>query len=149
VREHPQREFPFRRSLNENFPVDQIEVFATALQFVGRQFEGLLAKLPGRLGDGVARRDHYPAGEGSRAVRDSRAVAGHDVNIFKVDTEVVGADLTERGLLSLTLGRRAGEDVNFSVGADLDDAAFVRTEAGAFDVSRDADAKANAALALL
>jgi hypothetical protein len=52
-------------------------------------------------------------------VGNSGAIAGDDFYIFKIDAEIVGADLSERCLLSLPLRRRAGEDINLAAGADL------------------------------
>jgi hypothetical protein len=86
------------------------------------------------------------AGEGTDTVRNRRAIAGDYIDIFEIDTEIIGADLSERRLLSLPLRRRAREDVDLAVGPDFDAAAFVGAEPGSFDVGCDADTKANTLL---
>src|SRR5262249_47770783 len=100
----------------------------------------------GGLRDGIARRHHHPARESADAVRNRRAVAGNHVHIIEVDAEIIGADLSERGLLSLSLRRRALENAYLAVGPDFDAAAFVGAEPRPFDVGGNADTQSNTLL---
>ncbi len=72
-----------------------------------------------------------------------RAVTGDYVHIGEVNAKIVGADLSERRLLSLPLRRRARKNINLAVGPDFDAAAFIGTEPCSLDVGCDADTKSN------
>src|SRR5262249_58216310 len=95
---------------------------------------------------GFPRRDHHPARESANAVRNGGAVTGNNVDTIEVDAEIIGADLPERGLLSLSLRRRTRENIDLTVDSDFNAAAFVGAEPRSFDVGSDADTQSNTLL---
>ena len=73
-------------------------------------------------------------------VLEPAGVAGGHADPVDRHAELVGDDLREHRLMSLTLRGQAGRHDDRAVGLDLDVAAFVRADAGALDVAREPDA---------
>ncbi len=71
-------------------------------------------------------------------------VAGDDIDIATSTPSLIGHDLRETRKVSLPLRADPGGDADLAVGLHLDPGALVGPDAGAFDITGDADADVTA-----
>ena len=88
----------------------------------------------------AAGHDRAAAGKRAGAPVKLARVAGDDAHVLDVDAERIGDDLREHGEVPLALRADAGRDAHRAARLDRHARAFVRPDARAFDVARDADA---------
>ena len=84
--------------------------------------------------------DRAAAREGPGAPVKFARVARDDPHVFDIDAEHVGDELREHREVPLPLRADAGRAAHLAARLDRDARTFVRADAGAFDVTRDADA---------
>src|SRR5438132_10158401 len=89
--------------------------------------------------DRAAARDESAARVGAGAPVELRRVAGNDGDRRRIAAERVRRDLRERRRVSLALRREPRRNEHFPARLDADVRALVRTDAGALDVTPDAE----------
>src|SRR5262245_14199524 len=111
---------------------------------VGRAFERLGGDASRAIGDVAAGPRDGGTGDGGDAARDrahsetdhAGVAADHD-DALRWHAELGRADLGQRGLVRLPLGRHADEELDRPVRVDPDVGALERPDPGAFDIGRD------------
>src|SRR5262249_5365909 len=78
--------------------------------------------------------------EGPDGVSEPPGVSRHHLDVAEWHTELVGHDLGEHRLVSLTLAGQPGRHPHPTARLDEHVAALVRSDAGALDIAPDADA---------
>src|SRR6266536_4803317 len=120
--------------------VGQHQIVFGAFERIARQLQGLLPHDARGFIDGVAGHHRTTAGKGSGAPIELVGIPGDDVDLGDVDAELVGHDLRKAGEMPLPLRADPCGNADLAVGLHLDLCAFIRPDAGAFDITGETDA---------
>src|SRR3972149_1910236 len=94
---------------------------------MGGQLDDFGTDLPSAAHQRAATHRRTPAPVRSHAEGNAAGVPVNDFDVLIADPELVGNDLSERGLMTLTVGVRTGEDRDFARGMDPHHRAFPET----------------------
>ena len=111
--------------------VGELDVGLRGLEQMGGDLLGFCDGLVAGHDDGRAADRQRAGAVGAVAPLHLAGIAVHYVNVFDRDTEPVGDQLREGGLVALALGLRARQDRDGARGAEADLGAFVEANAGA------------------
>src|SRR5215471_14220989 len=100
----------------------------------------LVAHLEGGGMHGIAARHEGAARVGAGTPVELARVSGDHADVARIAAEHVGGDLRERRVVALPLSGETGGDQHAPARLNADVSAFVRPDAGALHVARDADA---------
>ena len=105
------------------------------------QRQQLAAHGSGRQQGGGAGIHHDATGKGADTHGDAGSVGQHHIDLRNCDTQLISANLRQRGLVSLALGRCASEDTDPSGLLHAHRRALERPQAGTLDIVGQGDAQ--------
>ena len=118
------------------------EIILGTFEGVAGELQGFLPHDTGGFIDGVAGHHRAAARKRSGAPIELIGVAGNDIDLGDIDTELVGGNLRKAREMALALGADPGRDAHLAVRLHLDLGAFIGSDASTFDITGDADAHA-------